>query len=216
VFRVGCPRIDLVAEILALSADGLDSRILGVGVGSKLDLSKPFVIVSQHPVTTEYGAGENQITATLEAVRRNKLQAIVLWPNADAGSEDIARGIRKWREHGRSEGMHFFKNVPIDVYVRLMAKAACLVGNSSSGIREGAYIGTPVVNVGSRQNSRERGDNVADAGYDTDSIAETILRQVVHGRYPMQDIYGSGRAGEQIADILAKLGSIDVQKRIAY
>ena len=112
--------------------------------------------------------------------------------------------------------MHFFKNLPIDVYVRLMAKAACLVGNSSSGIREGAYIGTPVVNVGSRQNSRERGNNVIDTDYGTDSVAEAIQRQVAHDRYPMQDIYGDGKAGEQIADILAKLGPIDVQKRIAY
>lgn len=216
VFRVGCPRIDLVADILAPPEEELDNRIFGVGVGSKLDLSKPFAIVSQHPVTTEFGAGESQITSTLEAVRRSGLQAIVLWPNADAGSEDIARGIRKWREHGRSEGMHFFKNLPTDVYVRLMAKAACLVGNSSSGIREGAYIGTPVINVGSRQNTRERGYNVVDASHDTDLIAETIQRQIAHGRYPAQDIYGDGKAGERIADILANLGVIDIQKRIAY
>ncbi|MEW5704578.1 MAG: UDP-N-acetylglucosamine 2-epimerase [Pseudomonadota bacterium] len=216
VFRVGCPRIDLVAEILARPENDLDDSIFAVGVGSALDLSRPFAIVSQHPVTTEYGAGESQITSTLEAVRRNGLQAIVLWPNADAGSEDIARGIRKWRERGQSEGMHFFKNLPTDVYIRLMARASCLVGNSSSGIREGAYIGTPVVNVGSRQTSRERGDNVTDAGYDADSIAEAIRRQVAHGRYAMQDIYGDGKAGERIADTLAKLGPINVQKRIAY
>lgn len=216
VFRVGCPRIDLVAEILARPENDLDDSIFAVGVGSALDLSRPFAIVSQHPVTTEYGAGESQIASTLEAVRRNGLQAIVLWPNADAGSEDIARGIRKWRERGQSEGMHFFKNLPTDVYIRLMARASCLVGNSSSGIREGAYIGTPVVNVGSRQTSRERGDNVTDADYDADSIAEAIRRQVAHGRYAMQDIYGDGKAGERIADTLAKLGAINVQKRIAY
>ncbi len=216
VFRVGCPRIDLVAEILARPENDLDDSIFAVGVGSALDLSRPFAIVSQHPVTTEYGAGESQIASTLEAVRRNGLQAIVLWPNADAGSEDIARGIRKWRERGQSEGMHFFKNLPTDVYIRLMARASCLVGNSSSGIREGAYIGTPVVNVGSRQTSRERGDNVTDADYDADSIAEAIRRQVAHGRYAMQDIYGDGKAGERIADTLAKLGPINVQKRIAY
>lgn len=216
VFRVGCPRIDLVADILKQNKDAIDKHIFEVGVGSPVDVSKPFVIVSQHPVTTEYGEGEKQITATLSAVRKSRLPAIVLWPNADAGSDDIARGIRKWREHGTAENMHFFKNLAIESYVKLMCRAACLVGNSSSGIREGAFIGTPVVNVGSRQTARERGGNVIDVPYDETAIADAIAVQREHGRYPMQDIYGDGNAGKRIAEILAGLGSIEIQKRITY
>ena len=98
VYLVGCPRIDLVAEILASDANGLDEHLFDTGVGGRLDLRKRFVLVSQHPVTTEYGEGERQIAATLAAVREIGLPAIVLWPNADAGSDDVARGIRKWRE----------------------------------------------------------------------------------------------------------------------
>lgn len=218
IFRVGCPRIDLVAEILA--SDGghpaMDGGLFMTGVGAPLDLDKPFAIVSQHPVTTEYGEGERQVSTTLEAVRRNGLQAIVLWPNADAGSEDIARGMRKWREKGMADGMHFFKNLPIDTYVKLMARAACLVGNSSSGIREGAYIGTPVVNIGSRQDSRERGSNVVDVDHNADAISDAIAQQSQHGRYSMQDIYGDGKAGTRIADILAGLGPVTIQKTITY
>lgn len=216
VFRVGCPRIDLVADILKRDENGMDERIFDLGVGSAIDLSKPFVIVSQHPVTTEYGEGERQITATLAAVRQCGLPAIVLWPNADAGSEDIARGIRKWRERGAADNMHFFKNLPTETYIRLMRRTACLVGNSSSGIREGAFIGTPVVNIGSRQTARERGDNVIEVPHEQQSIADAIMRQCRHGRYPMQDIYGDGSAGEKIADVLAKLGAVQVQKRITY
>lgn len=216
VFRVGCPRIDLVADILKEDESGVDKSIFALGVGSPIDLAKPFAIVSQHPVTTEYGEGERQITATLSAVRQRNLPAIVLWPNADAGSEDIARGIRKWREHGEAENMHFFKNLPIDTYVRLMRRATCLVGNSSSGIREGAFIGTPVVNVGSRQTARERGANVIDVGQDEEAIAGAIGEQQKRGRYPMQDIYGDGTAGARIADVLAGLGPVEVQKLITY
>ena len=218
IFRVGCPRIDLVAEILKAdeALPELDGGLFASGVGVSLDLSKPFAIVSQHPVTTEYGEGERQIMATLEAVKRNALQAIVLWPNADAGSEDIARGMRKWRERGLAEGMHFFKNLPIDTYVRLMARTACLIGNSSSGIREGAFIGTPVVNVGSRQDSRERGANVIDVDHDVDALSDALAAQKAHGRYPMQDIYGDGQAGPSIADVLAKLGPVTIQKTITY
>lgn len=216
VFRVGCPRVDLVAEILSKDGNDPDQTIFELGVGARLDLSQPFLIVSQHPVTTEYGAGERQIATTLAAVRRTGLPAVALWPNADAGSEDIARGIRKWREKGLAENMHFFKNLPTETYIRLMSRAACLVGNSSSGIREGAFIGTPVVNIGTRQTARERGKNVIDVAHDENAIAAAIALQRRHGRYAMEDIYGDGHAGKRIADILADLGPVDVQKRITY
>jgi UDP-hydrolysing UDP-N-acetyl-D-glucosamine 2-epimerase len=215
VHLVGCPRIDLVAEIVADDVGRIGSEVFAEGVGPVFSLDEPFLLISQHPVTTEYGAGEDHIFATLEAATAIGLPAIVLWPNPDAGSEDVARGMRKWRERGRASHMHFFKNLPINVYVRLMRRTACLVGNSSSGIREGAYIGSPVVNVGSRQAGRERGRNVIDAAPDHDEIRVAIERQISNGRYAMDPIYGDGRAGERIAAILAT-ETVDVQKRITY
>lgn len=215
VFTVGCPRIDLVAEILNSSQEIGDS-IFNRGVGDELDLSKPFILVSQHPVTTEYGFGEVQITETLNAVKKMGMQAVVLWPNADAGSDDIARGMRKWRELGAASGMHFFKNLPIAAYIKLMQKTVCLVGNSSSGIREGAFIGTPVVNIGSRQTSRERAGNVMDSPSCKADIYAAIKQQVDHGKYEMSNIYGDGKAGKRIAEILAGLGAVSVQKLITY
>lgn len=215
VHMVGCPRIDLVADILDAPEISLESALFDKGVGERLNFDQPFVLVSQHPVTTEYGAGEAQITMTLQAVRDLELPAIVLWPNADAGSDDIARGIRKWRERKLDRHMHFFKNLSIETYVRLMRKTACLVGNSSSGIREGAFIGTPVVNIGTRQNARDRGSNVMDVPYGLDEIKVAIARQVGHGPYAMEPIYGDGRAGQRIADILST-EMVDVQKCITY
>lgn len=215
VHLVGCPRIDVVAEVLEEGDEGLSDDLFDVGVGDRLELSEPFVLVSQHPVTTEYGQGERQIWETLEAVRMVGLPAIVLWPNADAGADDVARGIRKWRERGLAKGMHFFKNLPLKTYIKLMRKTACLVGNSSSGIREGAFIGTPVVNVGTRQDGRERGSNVIDVGYNSREIAEAMRYQIEHGPYPRETIYGDGKAGERIADVLART-DIRIQKRITY
>lgn len=215
VHMVGCPRIDLVAEILRGEEKALGSQLFDRGVGESFDFDQPFALVSQHPVTTEYGAGEAQITMTLQAIRELNLPAIVLWPNADAGSDDIARGMRKWREQKRDHQMHFFKNLPIETYVRLMRRTACLVGNSSSGIREGAFIGTPVVNIGTRQNSRDRGSNVIDVVHDKDEIKVAIARQIEHGPYAMEPIYGDGRAGERIANILS-IEAVDVQKCITY
>ncbi|MBM4439475.1 MAG: UDP-N-acetylglucosamine 2-epimerase (hydrolyzing) [Candidatus Rokubacteria bacterium] len=215
VFLVGCPRLDLVARELTAGADGLESDLFADGVGGSFDLSKPFVMVSQHPVTTEYGEGERQIAATLQAVNDVGAPALVFWPNADAGSDDIARGIRKFREHGDAGRMHFFKNLSTERYIRLMARTSCLVGNSSSAIREGAFIGTPSVNVGSRQDMRQRGKNVLDVEHDRRAIAEAIAEQLRHGRYDSEPIYGDGHAGPRIADVLAKVKP-QVQKRITY
>lgn len=216
VHMVGCPRVDLVMEMLAeTGTEEADNRLFDVGVGQRLDLHKPFVLVSQHPVTTEYGEGEKQITETLTAVREVGLQAIVLWPNADAGSDDIARGIRKRRERQLDDHMHFFKNLPAATYARLMKRTVCLVGNSSSGIREGAFIGTPVVNIGTRQDMRERGPNVVDAPHEAGAIAHAMRQQIAHGPYESLPIYGDGKAGKRIAELLSTK-TVNVQKRITY
>jgi UDP-hydrolysing UDP-N-acetyl-D-glucosamine 2-epimerase len=217
VFNVGCPRMDLVKEIIENKPSIKPHELFKEGVGSiDIDLEEEFLLVSQHPVTTEFGKGEKQITGTLEACKSTGLPTIVLWPNSDAGSEDISRGIRKWREQGLGENMHIFKNLPIDVYVRLMQKCACLIGNSSSGIREGAFLGTPVVNIGSRQEMRERGNNVIDVDYNAESIEEALKKQLKFGAYGHQPIYGDGTAGEKIAHILHEIGHVEVQKRINY
>jgi UDP-hydrolysing UDP-N-acetyl-D-glucosamine 2-epimerase len=214
VHVVGCPRMDLVAEVLAQDGDDL-SEIFNDGVGGTFNLDEPFVLVSQHSVTTEYGDGERQVTETLKAVQDVELPAIVLWPNADAGSEHIAAGIRKFREHEDDSHLHFFKNLPTADYIRLMKRTVCLVGNSSSAIREGSFIGTPAVNVGPRQEGRQRGSNVVDVGYETAAIAEAIRSQIEHGPYAHEPIYGDGRAGERIADVLSS-APLSIHKRMTY
>jgi UDP-hydrolysing UDP-N-acetyl-D-glucosamine 2-epimerase len=215
VHLVGCPRMDLVAEILADGGQRPGSDLFAEGVGGSFDLSRPFVMVSQHPVTTEYGAGDRQMTATLEAVEEVGLPALVFWPNADAGSEDVARGIRRFREMHDNARFHFFKNLPAESYMRLMTRTACLVGNSSSAIREGAFIGTPAVNIGTRQHRRQRGSNVIDVDHDRATIASAIRRQIEHGPYQSEPIYGDGRAGERIANVLADC-ELHVDKLITY
>jgi UDP-hydrolysing UDP-N-acetyl-D-glucosamine 2-epimerase len=184
-------------------------------VGGRFSLDEPFLILSQHPVTTEYGDGKAQIVETLAALQEVGMPAIALWPNADAGSEHIAAGMRQWREHNDDSNVHFFKNLPTSDYIKLMAKTAALVGNSSSAIREGAFIGTPAVNIGPRQEGRDRGSNVIDVGYDRGEIAGAIRGQVEHGRYESEPIYGDGSAGRQIAEILAKR-ELTIRKRMTY
>ena len=216
VHVVGCPRVDLVAEIVRGSSGlGVADWLEREGAGAAITLDQPFLLVSQHPGTTEYGDGERQINETLAALDELRMPTIMLWPNADAGSEDIARGMRKFRESRRPDYIRFYKNFPIDTYVRLMASCACAIGNSSAPLREGAYIGVPTVNVGSRQQGRDRGANVLDAGNNRAEIVAAVRRQIAHGRYAADHLYGDGAAGPRIANVLAS-APLRVQKRLQY
>jgi UDP-hydrolysing UDP-N-acetyl-D-glucosamine 2-epimerase len=216
VHAVGCPRIDLVSEI-AGGRDGIphEEWLDREGVGAHIDVTRPFLLVNQHPVTTEYGQGKDQIWETLWALDQLKMPTIMLWPNVDAGSEDIATGMRTFREKLKPDYIRFYKNFPIETYVRLMLLCGCAVGNSSAPIREGAFLGVPAVNIGTRQRGRDRGPNVLDVGYDRAEIVAGIRRQLAHGRFASDPLYGDGHAGGRIANLLARV-PLSVQKRLTF
>lgn len=211
---VGCPRLDLVLNTLStITAEVPD--IFKRGVGKRIRLDNDFLMVSQHPVTTEYEQSEKQMLETLYSVKNTNIPALVLWPNSDAGSDGISRAIRKFRETEDNLEMFFLKNLRPEAYIWLMDNTKCLVGNSSSGIREGGFIGTPVVNVGTRQNSRERCINTVDTGYSRKEIETAIYDQLQHGKYQRDVTYGDGSAGKKIADDLCTFSG-NIQKTISY
>ncbi len=217
VFNVGCPRMDLVKEELKNASKEILHAELNMhsGVGGIFSVDEPFLLVSQHPVTTEFGDSRRQIEETLRALDKLAVNTIMLWPNVDAGSDLVAKGMRTFREQKNPAWLHLFKNLPTHVYIHLLRTTSCLIGNSSSGIRESAFIGTPVVNIGSRQNKRVRGPNVLDVDYDHKEILNGIKTQMSHGHYERSPVYGDATAGENIADILAAI-SPPIQKTIQY
>lgn len=201
VFNTGCPAIDAISNIDMSLTNGF--FVENGGVGHEIDTSAPYIVVLQHPVTTEFGSGFAQISATLGAVKKLGIQTIWLWPNVDAGSDDISKGLRMFRERNRDFPIHFFRNFSVEDYARVVKNAKCLVGNSSSGIREGAFLGVPTVNIGTRQRFRERGENVVDVGYREEEILNAIERQMEHGPYPANHLFGDGASSERIANLLA-------------
>lgn len=216
VHLTGCPSIDiLIDNDLSLPEDIFQRN---QGVGARIDLSRPYIVVMQHPVTTEYGDGLAQINATLKAVDRvgrKGMQVVWLWPNADAGSDDVAKGLRVFRERHNPDYLALVRNFDVEDYARILNYAACIVGNTSSGLREGAFLGTPCVNIGSRQRGRERATNVLDVTYDADAIHAGIERQLANGRYPRSLIFGDGHAGKRIADVLAT-APLRIEKTLSY
>ena len=120
-------------------------------------------------------------------------------------SKEIVREMRIFHENGKNKHVDFYKNIKFEDYISLLKNASCLIGNSSSGIREACYFGTPVVNIGTRQKGRERGNNVIDVGYNKEEIKRAILESIRHGKYPSENIYGDGNSSEKIVNILADI-----------
>ncbi|HEV8341073.1 MAG TPA: UDP-N-acetylglucosamine 2-epimerase [Candidatus Binatia bacterium] len=215
VFVTGCPSIDLAASIRKSPVLNFDPFAKYGGVGPLLDLSGGYLIVMQHPVTTEYSVARQQITETLQAVRQMGMPALWFWPNVDAGSDGTSEGIRAFRENGGAQNIHFFKNMSPEDFLRLAYNSRCLVGNSSVGIRECSFLGVPAVNIGTRQSGRERGRNVVDVAYDSAQIASAVERHLNNRRLPSDTLYGDGKAGPRIADLLGRV-EFRVEKRLAY
>ncbi len=203
VFMTGCPSIDLADEVKKDYKLDFNPYQKYGGVGATPDYSKGYLVVMQHPVTTEYGAARQHIEQTMQAVYDLEIPTFWFWPNVDAGSDGTSNGIRSFRESHDLEHIHFFKNMEPNDFLKVLKNSLCLVGNSSVGIRECSYLGIPVVNIGGRQAGRERGENVLDVVYDKISIKKAIEAQMSHGTYGSNAIYGSGNAGLQIANLLA-------------
>lgn len=215
IFNTGCPSIDLAAEISKSPALNFDPFRKYSGVGQKMDITGGYVVVMQHPVTTEYKQARQHVDETLDAVEKLALPVLWFWPNVDAGADGTSAGIRHFRELNRAQHFHFFKNMAPDDFLRLLVNSSCLIGNSSVGIRECAFLGVPVVNIGSRQSGRERGRNALDAGYDANEIFRTARKQMSNGRYTSDPIYGSGDAGKKISDVLATC-PLKIDKQLTY
>ena len=214
VFNTGCPSIDIAKKVLETKIN-FDPIKKYKGVGSEIKLSNDYIVVMQHPVTTEYGDSIVQITETLKAVKNLNIPTYWFWPNVDAGSDGTSAGIRKFREKNDIRNIHFFKNMKPEDFLSLIMMSKCLVGNSSVGIRESSFLGIPVVNIGSRQYRRERGQNVIDCDYAHLEIEKSIKFQLGKSNYKSEHIFGSGNAGEKIAEILAKC-RLSFHKTLTY
>lgn len=213
VVVTGCPSIDIAREAMALDISAVQVALRRKGLGADIDLGGDYVVVLQHPDTDTYSESYAQMQATLDAVHRLDMPTIVFWPNVDAGSDATSKCIRVFRESGRLDKVHYVKNLEGKLFLRLLMGARCLIGNSSVGLRECAYLGVPVVNIGGRQLGRDRASNVADIDHDTTAIEAAVRAQMQHGRYPSSDLYGDGQAGIEIARVIAKLEKIRTEKQ---
>jgi len=215
IFVTGCPSIDIAAEVAARPAMDFDPFVKYGGVGPTTDLSRGYVVVMQHPVTTEYEEARQQVDETLYAVKNFGVPVLWFWPNVDAGSDGTSKGIRVFREKEDPPNFHLFRNMSPEDFLRLLCGATAIVGNSSVAIRECSYLGVPAVNIGSRQLGRERGQNVIDVDHDRKEISDAVQTHIRRGKPTRDLLYGDGKAGGRIADCLSKV-ELKIEKRLTY
>ena len=213
VFVVGAPGLDSILYERLIESEKI-ADIYG------LDLSKPIIVVIQHPVSMEIEYAQDQIRQTLDAVVDLKFQTVLVYPNADAGGRRIIEIINSY-EH--NPNIKAYKNIPRKEYLSLLKVASVLVGNSSSGIIEASSFKLPVVNIGTRQKGRERGKNVIDADYEKGDIKSKILMCLYDENFKQKvkscnNPYGDGKAGEKITQILCSININEklLQKKLSY
>ncbi|EQD60646.1 UDP-N-acetylglucosamine 2-epimerase, partial [mine drainage metagenome] len=160
-----------------------------------------FIMVLQHADTTEHESSYRHMMMTLQVVSASGLPFVVFNPNSDAGSEATSRAVTDFRRDHPLAPMGMIANLEGRLFLRLLRQARCLIGNSSVGIRECAFLGTPVVNLGDRQNGRERASNVRDSPWKPQAMAQALTYQLQQS-YAGSQIYGSGHSGELMADIV--------------
>lgn len=215
VFNTGCPSIDLALQVSKKKTLQFNPYQKYGGVGNFPDYKKGYIVVMQHPVTNEYKDSWKQVETTLKAIKKINMTTFWFWPNVDTGSDGTSSAIRSFREENELKNIHFFKNMEGLDFLNLLNFSNGLIGNSSVGIRECAFLGIPVVNIGSRQNKRDRGYNVIDVGYDEFEIVNSVNTILNNFEIKSSEVYGKGFSGNKIADLLSKI-KLKHSKTILY
>lgn len=213
IFTTGAPGLDLI-----LNRKFSSKKEICKSIG--LDSKEKILMVVQHPVSIYADTSGKQMKETLEAIRKTEKQTVIVYPNADAGGRKIIDVIEKYRKF---PFIHIFKSLEHNSYLNLMKNADVLIGNSSSGIIEAPSFCLPVINIGTRQEGRERAENVIDVSHDKDEIIKAIKKALYDEDFKVKvkgckNPYGDGKAGERIAKILSKIEINNklLQKKLTY
>lgn len=205
IFNVGCPSIDTIKQTPFIDKKILEEKF-------QVDFSKPVVLLIQHPVTTESSDSQMQILNTISAIKSLGVQALVALPNNDAGSSEIINEIKK-------SGLSWYPSLSTKEFVNVYRNVWAIIGNSSSGIHESSTFGIPAVNIGTRQQDRERAENVIDVSYERKSIQKGIEKALFDNSFRSQvstlrNPFGEGESALKIVRILKSV-SLDgiIQKR---
>lgn len=208
IFNVGCPSLDALFLEKKIDPPEILKKF-------KIDVKKNFIIIIQHPVTSENKHSGKQILETIEAVKKSLLPALFVLPNNDSGHFDIIKVIKK-------SSIQWTETLSLSQYSTLLSYARILIGNSSSGIHEAASFKLPVINVGTRQNGRLKPKNIVNADYNRNDIYNKIKFCMSNKKFlkiikSLKNPYGDGKSSLKIVKILDKIDlTKSTQKQNTY
>lgn len=203
VANLGCPSLDITKNAVT-DEQRLQLALLSHGTGQTVSIMDQYVIVLQHPDTTESLSPQAQIQPTIDAICNLTSQVLWLYPNIDAGSDEISKALRQLRDSKPHTPIQFATNFTPEIFVGLLQRAYCLIGNSSTGIRLCPLLGLSAINIGDRQKNREQAANVINTGYDAAEIYKAVGYVKTHDP---SHLYGSGDSGWQIAQHLLEINT---------
>jgi UDP-N-acetylglucosamine 2-epimerase (non-hydrolysing)/GDP/UDP-N,N'-diacetylbacillosamine 2-epimerase (hydrolysing) len=209
VFLVGSPSIDEVKYGQITSKKDFERRY-------KMNLSKQHIILLYHPVTTQIINTKKNIQSILNAVASFRLPTIIILPNSDSGSDIINHEMKKFeKKHNFTK---LFSSIPRNDFLCLMNGSGVLVGNSSSGIIEGSFLGTSVVNIGIRQNGREQSSNVINVKKESEHLIKKAITIALKKKQKKSFLYGNGSSSQKITRRLEKikLNNELMEKKLMY
>jgi UDP-N-acetylglucosamine 2-epimerase (non-hydrolysing)/GDP/UDP-N,N'-diacetylbacillosamine 2-epimerase (hydrolysing) len=213
IFIVGAPCLDTILNVDYISKNEIYKKF-------NLKNDKPFIVLLQHAVSTEPQNAEKQSIETLDALKDLGLQTVIIYPNSDAGGRAIIKQIKKYEKY---DFIKSYKNLPQLEYLSLLKYSNVLVGNSSSGIIESSSFKLPVVNIGIRQDGRERANNVIDVSHDKNKITKAIEKALYDKKFKdvvakSKNPYGSGKSSKHIVKVFREIEITPklIQKKITY
>jgi UDP-N-acetylglucosamine 2-epimerase (hydrolysing) len=191
IFVVGSPEVDVM----------LSDRLPSIEeVRRYYELPDvPLGIVAYHPVTTELDRLRHQADQLVDALLATDGHFVVIDPNNDEGTTDIAVAFERLRGHDR---FHRFPSLRFESYLTLLKHAELLVGNSSSGVREAPVFGTPSIDLGSRQQGRAASGSIQHCPAERDAILAAIAEARRRGRTTPDLTFGAGSTTSEIVQVL--------------
>ncbi|WP_371803630.1 UDP-N-acetylglucosamine 2-epimerase [Candidatus Lokiarchaeum ossiferum] len=206
VFIVGEPSLDKILNLKYMTKEEFSQKF-------NINLNKPLIVVIQHANTIESKDARNQIIKTLNVIKKLREQTIIIYPNSDSGGREIIKQIKLC---SNLDFIQVYKNLSHEDYLNLLKYASVLIGNSSSGITEAPSFKLPVVNIGTRQQNRERGINVIDVDYSEKQILEGTNKALYDKDFQLKlnkciNPYGNGKTSEKVLEILT---NFDFSKNI--
>lgn len=193
IYNYGCPAVEYISSLELGSK--LDTNKLGRKLKSPLhiEMGEKFFIILVHPDTTN--SQDLSMDVLLSAISTYGTKSLIFYPNVDANNVGILDDISK---HRKNPLFDTIKHLPLEGFVHMMGHCSGLIGNSSSGIREAASFGIPVINIGNRQEGRERNKNTFDIECEYNQILKT-LKVIESVKFEKDNIYYNPDCSEKIA-----------------